>query len=149
MRVMALDVGERRIGVAVSDELGWLARTVTVIEQRDLEVDLDDIQALVAELGAELLVVGYPRSMSGEIGEQAQRMEEFVEQLQPVVGVPIVLWDERLTTFTATQILREQGVDARAQKKRIDAVAAAVILQDYLDAQAVQRRQSIDQEENG
>jgi len=141
MRVMALDVGERRIGVAVSDELGWLARTVTVIERHDLEVDLTAVQALVAELGAELLVVGYPRSMSGEIGEQAQRMERFVAQLQPVVGVPIVLWDERLSTFTATQILREQGVEARAQKKRVDAVAAAVILQDYLDAQVVQQRQ--------
>lgn len=137
-RVMALDVGERRIGVAVSDPLGILARGLTVVRRDTDEAAISQIRALIEEQDVGRLVVGLPRSMSGEVGPQARAVEAFVRQLEPVIDIPLEMWDERLTTVTAVRVLHERGQSAREQKKNIDAVAAAVILQDYLDAQRVQ-----------
>jgi len=133
---MALDLGERRIGVAISDPTRILARSLCVLERRSKKEDFTAIAELVREHGVDLVVVGHPRSLDGTIGPQARRVQRYADALAEVLPVPLILWDERLSTSTAEQLMIEAGRPARKRRKRIDAVAAAVILQDYLDAQA-------------
>jgi len=134
MIVLALDVGDRRIGVAVSDPSGMLARTVTTVERtgRDFGV----IAGLVERHAADRIVAGYPRNMNGSVGEQARKVETYVRGLAKHVSVPIELWDERLSSAEAERLMREAGRRPEERRRRIDAVAAAVILQRYLDADA-------------
>ena len=134
MRTLALDVGDRRVGVAVSDPLGMWARPLTVILRRSREEDYRAIAGLVEEYEVERVVVGHPLHMSGEVGAQARRVERYAAGLAEYLSVPVVLWDERLSTAEAEQVLREKGELSRRSRSRIDAVAAAVILQSYLDA---------------
>ena len=148
MRVLALDVGGRRIGVAISDPLQVLARSLKVLQRASMEEDLAAIAELVSEWNVVAIVVGHPRTMAGEVGPQAKVVEAFCEALRRVVDVPVILWDERLSTVTAARHLRERGISAQEQREWIDATAAAVILQDYLDAQA-QARQRFDEEDDG
>lgn len=143
MRVLALDVGERRVGVAVSDPLGLLARPVTVITRRSRQEDYCTIEELVAEYEASRVVVGHPLSMDGQVGPQAQRVERYAAGLAEKLSVPVVLWDERLSTAEAEQLMRESGETSRQIRGRVDAVAAAVILQSYLDA-VEERERTID-----
>lgn len=146
-RIMALDVGERRIGVAVSDPLQILARSHSVIQRGADESAVAQIRALIDEENVERLIVGFPRSLSGDVGPQAQAVEAFAKQIEAAVQVPLELWDERLSTVTAARILTERGQSAREQKKTIDAVSAAVILQGYLDAQQVRKSMMEDDED--
>ncbi len=134
MRILALDVGGRRIGVAVSDPLGVVARSLGVVDYKSTAEAVTAVADLVREWDVSTIVVGHPRSMDGTVGQQAREVEAFVAELEQAVDVPVVLWDERLTTVSAARFLHDQGLDARAQKGRIDAAAAAVILQDYLDS---------------
>ncbi len=134
-RILALDVGERRIGVAVSDEMGYLARSLITIERRSAAQALEALDALIHEWQPVAVVVGLPRNMDGSLGPQAERVVAFGRLLGERIAVPMVYWDERLSSVSAEDILRRQGVTSRDQKPRIDAVAAAVILQEYLDAQ--------------
>ncbi len=138
-RVLALDVGERRIGVAVSDEMSYLARSVATIKRRSVAQALDALDTLIQEWRPVAVIVGLPRHMDGSLGPQAERVMAFARLLQERIAVPIVYWDERLSSISAEDILRRQGVTSRDQKLRIDAVAAAVILQEYLDAQRQER----------
>jgi len=134
MRVLALDLGSKRIGVAVSDSCGTIASPLTVL-QRSGRVSLDHvrIKQLVDEEEAVLLVVGLPLSMDGSVGTAAKAAINEVRQLATVVGVPVETLDERRTTVTADQILIERGMKAPERRKVIDKVAAAVILQTWLD----------------
>jgi len=134
MRVLALDLGSKRIGVAVSDSSGTIASPLTVL-QRSGRVSLDHerIKRLVDEEEAVLLVVGLPLSMDGSVGTAAKAAINEVRQLATVVGVPVETLDERRTTVTADQILIERGMKAPERRKVIDKVAAAVILQTWLD----------------
>lgn len=134
-RVMALDLGERRIGVAISDPTRTLARSLGVLERRSRAEDFAAIAALVREHEVGLVVVGLPRSLDGKMGPQARRMKRYADALARALSVPLVLWDESFSTVTAAQLLIETRQAARKRRQRIDAVAAAVILQDYLDAQ--------------
>jgi len=134
-RVLALDVGQRRIGVAVSDVTGTLAVTAGVIQRKGLSRDLEAIRGLVARHGARIVVVGLPLSLSGGLGPQAQTVLAFVEVLRAGVAVPVDTWDERYTSVEAERALRAQGLKPRRVRQRIDEVAAAGILQEYLDAQ--------------
>ncbi len=134
MRILALDVGDRRVGVAVSDPLGLMARPLTVIVRRSREDDYREIARLAAEHEASLVVVGHPLSMSGEVGPQARRVERYAAGLAERLDVPLVLWDERLSTVEAEDRLRAAGRSFHEYRGRLDAVAAAVILQSYLDA---------------
>lgn len=131
---MALDVGGRRIGVAVSDPLGIIARSLEVIVRRTNESAIQRIGELAHEHDVGEIVIGFPRSLSGDIGPQAEAVKSFASQIEVAVDVPLVLWDERLSTVTAARLMRERGQSVRDSKANIDAVAAAVILQDYLDA---------------
>ena len=132
MRVLALDIGDRRVGVAVSDPSGKLARPVTTVKRtgRDFQVITD----LVAEHAVDRVVAGYPSNMDGSVGAQARRVESYVDGLRRHVSVPIELWDERLSSVEAERMMVEAGRSASYRRNRIDAVAAAVILQSYLDA---------------
>ena len=134
MRTLALDVGDRRVGVAVSDPLGMLARPLTVIVRRSRDDDYRAIARLVSENEVSLVVVGHPINMSGEAGPQARRVERYASGLAERLDVPLVLWDERLSTVEAEDRLRQAGASSREYRSRLDAVAAAVILQSYLDA---------------
>jgi putative Holliday junction resolvase len=133
MRVLGLDLGERRIGVALSDPSGWLASPLMVLRCKSREADLAAIEQLVQQHGVERVIVGYPRSLDGTVGPQAQRVEKTVAQIQKRLQVPVKLWDERLSTAQAERLIHEAG--KRVSRERIDAAAAAVILQSYLDTQ--------------
>lgn len=134
MRVLALDLGSRRIGVAVSDPKGVLASPVTVVARRgDRAAEHRAIVALVTEHEAERVVVGLPLSLDGSDGPAAVAARAEAVELSRAVGVPVELHDERLTTVTANRVLAEQGLDARARRRVVDQVAAAVLLQSWLE----------------
>lgn len=133
MIVVGLDVGRRRIGVAASDPTGFLASGVEVIQRASLDKDVEAVQRLVETLRAEQIVVGYPLSMAGEPGPQAEETARFVEALRGRASVPIVLWDERLSTLEADRRMQEAGVSGRKRRQRVDVAAATLILQSYLD----------------
>ena len=134
MRILGLDIGKRRIGVAVSDPLGLLARPVETVRSVSLNVDIARISELARELEAEVIVVGDPLHMSGEAGTMSSRAHKFGEALHEATGLPVEYCDERLTSVEAERILRDQGVSPRKVRHQIDAMAAAVILQSYLNA---------------
>ncbi len=140
MRLLALDLGERRIGVAVSDALGLIATPLTVIVRSSKAADFRQIDALVREYGAEALLVGHPLNADGSAGLAAQRVERYAVALEQALrdeglAVPLVLWDEYGTTQRAQEAMIASGRGARSRREGIDAVAAAIILQDYLDVQ--------------
>jgi putative Holliday junction resolvase len=134
MKVLALDIGKRRIGVAVSDELGLLARPLQTVQSVSLNVDVKRIVELAQELGAEMVVVGDPLHMSGDPSTMSNRARKFGETLQAASGLPVEYVDERLTSVEAERILLDQGVHPRKVREQIDAVAASVILQSYLNS---------------
>lgn len=134
MRIMGLDVGEKRIGIAVSDPLGWTAQGHSVLIRTTLQNDLERIQELCRQLDCQLLVVGLPRNMNGTLGPKAEEIQEFARSLQENTGLPITYWDERLTTRSAERVLLEADMSRRKRKQVIDKVAAVHILQGYLDA---------------
>ncbi|HAA09575.1 MAG: Holliday junction resolvase RuvX [Syntrophomonadaceae bacterium] len=134
MRIMGLDVGEKRIGVAISDPLGWTAQGHSVVQRSTLKNDLAKLKELCQQLECQLVVVGLPRNMNGTLGPKAEEIQEFVRHLHDVVSVPIEYWDERLTTRSAERVLLEADLSRRKRRKVIDKVAAVHILQNYLDA---------------
>jgi len=134
MSILALDVGTRRIGVAVSGPSHRLARSLTVIRVRNRQKSLEAVQKLVEQETATCVIVGYPLLMDGTVGAQARHAASFARQLARVLSVPVKLWDERLSTVQAQQALIEAGVSRKARKARLDAAAAAAILQSYLDS---------------
>lgn len=134
-RVMALDVGERRIGVALSDTTRVLATPLTTVRATPRAAAIERIAALVAQHEVADLVVGLPLTLSGLIGPQAQSVQAFVDDLRPAIAVPIHMLDERLTSVAAERMMLDLGVKPERRKARIDEVAASIILQDFLEAQ--------------
>ena len=133
-RTLALDIGEKRIGVAVGDETGTLARPLTTITRGSKRQDFERVARLVTEQNAGRVFAGYPRSLSGDEGPQAQRVRRYVETLAATLPVPVELWDERYTTVEATDRLHEAKRRRPRDRGQLDAAAAAITLQDYLDA---------------
>jgi putative Holliday junction resolvase len=131
---MALDVGGRRIGVALSDSTRILASPLTTLRAQPRERVLAEIAALVRSYEVTDVVVGLPLTLSGEIGPQAQVVQEFAEALQQALDVPVHQFDERLTTVAAERMMLDLGLKPEQRKARIDEVAASIILQDFLDA---------------
>ena len=137
MRVMGIDHGQARIGLALSDPTGLLAAPLQVLERRRrLKQDLKQIAKLVEEHGVSAIVVGMPFEMSGEVGKKAKEVRQFIRNLATHVEVPIHEWDERLTTVAADRALDTMEVRGGRRKELVDQMAAAVILQGYLDGQA-------------
>jgi len=134
MRILALDLGRRRIGVAVSDPSGMLVRSLGTIERSSRAQELAAIGELVERWEVKRIVVGYPRRLGGEAGPEARFAQAYAEALAKKLGLEVELWDERLSTFTAQHLLRERGIRGKEGRHQVDAVAAAVILEDYLEA---------------
>jgi len=139
-RIVGLDVGEARIGVALSDPLRLTAQPLLVLERETEEADLQRIQFLIDSHEAELVVVGMPVSLSGAEGPAYERMQKFVRALADALPVPVVTWDERLTTVEAQRRMRAAGEGEREQRGVVDKVAASIILQSYLDAHRREKR---------
>ena len=133
MRTLGLDVGEKRIGVALSDSEEILATALTVIERKSDDAALKSILALAAEHEVERIVVGLPISLDGRLGPQARRVQSFADALNERTVLPVVTWDERFSTSDAERVLMEAGLKRDKRKKRLDSVAAAFILQGYID----------------
>lgn len=132
MKVMAIDYGDARTGIAISDPTGLLAGYTTVIHSRSAQRVAEEVGALVKEHGVERLVMGYPKNMNGTEGPRAQLYQEFAELLRETVGMEVTLWDERRTTVDAHRILTETGNRGKKRKEKVDAVAASLILEGYL-----------------
>lgn len=132
-RVLGLDLGDARIGVAVSDDDRRIAVPVGTVHVGQPPGELKAIAALVTDHDATLVVVGHPRSMSGQVGERARHAETFAETLRGLLEVPVELHDERLSTVEAERGLRAAGLDGRRRRRHVDAAAASVILQSWLD----------------
>ncbi len=135
-RLLALDVGDRRIGVAVSDELGITAQGVSTIHRRSWAADLAEIARLAEHWDAGGVVVGLPLTLQGTVGPRTRIVQDFMTRLGRVVRVPIMTWDERFSTATVERVLIEADVSRAKRKLVIDKAAAVVILQDFLDARA-------------
>ncbi len=133
-RVMALDVGERRIGVALSDPTRALATPLTTIRAEPRATALKRIVTLIRDHEVTALVVGLPLTMSGDIGPQATLVQQFVDELRQVIEIPLYFVDERLTTVAAERMMIDLKLKPEQRKARIDEVAASIILQDFLDA---------------
>ena len=133
-RILALDVGDKRIGIAVSDETHLIATPHSVYTRVGYTPDVKHVQQLCRETEADLVVCGLPRNMDGSIGFQAEKVQAFAEKLTEA-GLTVVFQDERLSTVSAHQALIEGGMHREQRKGTVDKVAAAVILQQYLDAQ--------------
>ena len=140
MRIMAIDYGDARTGVAISDPTGLLAGFTTVIHSRRPEQVAAELAALAREHGAEELVLGFPRNMDGTEGPRAEKCREFAGLVEAACGIRPVLWDERRTTVEAHGILHAGGKKMKQHKKNVDAVAASLILEGYLTYKRTQLR---------
>lgn len=139
MRIMGLDYGSKTIGVAVSDPMGLTAQGLEIIrreEENKLRKSLRRIEELAKEYQVEEIVLGFPKNMNNTIGERAEKSLQLKETLERRLGLPVIMWDERLTTVEADRTLIEAGVRRENRKKYVDMIAAVFILQGYLDAKA-------------
>lgn len=137
MRIMGLDYGSRTVGVAVCDPLGITAQGIETITREDenkLRKTFRRIEELAEQYQVKKIVLGYPKNMNNSAGERAEKTEEFMAALERRTGLPVVLWDERLTTVAANRVLMESGVRRENRKDVIDKIAAVLILQGYLDS---------------
>ena len=137
MRVMGLDYGSKTVGVAISDPLGLTAQGIETIarkEENKLRQTLARIEALVKEYEVEKIVLGFPKNMNNTIGERAEKSLELKGKLERRIGIPVIMWDERLTTVEAERTLIESKVRREDRKKYVDKIAAVFILQGYLDS---------------
>jgi len=136
MRILAIDYGDKRMGVAISDPLGLTAQGVAVIGKGEtFEEDVKELKKIIKRFeGVDEIIVGLPKTLSGEIGIQAEKVLKFVEQLKAVFKIPINTWDERLTTVQAERTLAEAGLSSRKRRAVVDKSAATYILQSYMDS---------------
>ena len=135
MRILGMDYGDKRIGLAVSDLLQITAQSIGFYEQKNRKDDLKYFKSLVAEHEIKKIVMGLPLMMDGSKGLQAQKTEKFAEWLHKALGLPVVYWDERLTTKQAYSILHEQNIKHKAGKKHKDGLSAGIMLSGYLEYQ--------------
>jgi putative Holliday junction resolvase len=134
MRILALDIGARRVGVAVSDPLGWTAQGLpTLARESDAQL-IGALRGLVRELGVERVVIGLPKNMNGSLGPQARKALAFADALRAALALPVETWDERLTTVAARRSMAEGGLARRKRRGAVDRVAAQLILQGFLDS---------------
>lgn len=134
-RVLALDLGKKRIGLAVSDELGITAQGLKTLERTNIREDLARIAQLAAEKNVSLIVIGNPLHMSGREGRQAEYARDFGQRLEERSGIPVKFWDERLTTVAAQRVLRESGISIEKRARAVDQLSAVILLENYLDSQ--------------
>ena len=131
---MALDLGKRRIGLALSDELGITAQGLETLERTNIREDLARLKQMTSEHNVARILIGYPLHMSGAEGRQAEHAREFGARLLAATGLPIEFWDERLTTVEAQRVLRQSGISIEKRAKAVDRLAAVILLESYLDS---------------
>jgi putative Holliday junction resolvase len=134
--MMGLDYGDKTIGVAVSDEFGWTAQGIEVIRRRKPEDDLDRLRQIAKEYEVTSIVVGLPKNMNNTIGPRGELCIAFSDTLKDALQMPVMMWDERLTTVSAQRTLLEADVSRKKRKQVVDKMAAALILQNYLDSKS-------------
>ena len=134
MRILALDHGTRRIGVAVSDEMKMIASPMEYIPAEPMDKVIERLQQLVREKEVELILIGMPRNMDGTYGPATDKVKEFIAALQPHITTPVKTWDERLTSVMANRTLLQGNVRRDKRKQTVDKMAAAILLQSYLDS---------------
>ncbi|MCD8381860.1 MAG: Holliday junction resolvase RuvX [Clostridiales bacterium] len=132
MRILAIDYGDARTGVAISDALGMLAGYTTVIHSRDQDQVVESLKALIRDHQVEELVLGLPKNMNDTLGDRAEKSQALARRLREETGLPVTLWDERRTTVDAHRILSENGRHGKKRKNTVDAVAASLILEGFL-----------------
>lgn len=135
-RILSLDHGTKRIGVALSDELGWTAQPLETYQRRTLDADVQYIDRLVREHDVGEVLIGLPLRLNGEIGPAAQSVQAFVKRLEEVLTVPVITWDERMTTKSAEELLIAADVSRKKRKGAVDRIAAAILLQSYLESRS-------------
>ena len=148
MRIMGLDYGSKTVGVSVCDPLGLTAQgveTITRNEENKLRRTCRRIEELISQYEITAIVLGYPKNMDDSVGERAEKTEEFKELLERRTGLPVILWDERLTTVAADRAMEEAGIRREERKEHVDRLAAVFILQGYLDERA---RRPLEETEN-
>ena len=133
MRILGLDVGSKTIGVAVSDELSLTAQGLTTLKRKVLKQDIKQLLKVIEENGVEKVVVGLPKNMNGSLGPSAEMVISLIGELKKFVDLPVVTWDERLSTVAAQRVLLEADMSRKKRKRVVDKVAAIIILQGYLD----------------
>ena len=133
-RILALDLGKRRIGLALSDPLGITAQGLPNLERKNKRTDLDALAALAGEHNVGLVLLGNPLNMSGREGRQSGWVREFAEALEKRTGLPVRLWDERLTSVEANRVLRQSGIGIEKRAAAVDRLSAVILLQSYLDS---------------
>jgi putative Holliday junction resolvase len=134
MKVLGLDIGDKRIGIAISDELGYTAQGMRVLTRSTVDEDIEAIDELIKEQKATEIVVGLPKNMDGSLGEAAQKVMSFANKIEEALSVPVILWDERLTTAEATRLLVDADISRSKRRMVVDKLAAVLILQGYLDS---------------
>lgn len=134
MRIMGLDVGDKRIGIALSDLMGWTAQGLETLERINTKKDLQRLEEIVKENQVHKIVVGLPKNMNGTLGPQSEKVQKFAEGLKKRTNLEIIYWDERLSTVAAERSLIQADVSRKKRKTVIDKVAATYILQNYLDS---------------
>ncbi len=139
MKIMAVDLGQVRTGLAVSDPTEQLASPIGTITEKNTDKLLEKVAAAAREQGVQQLVVGHPRNMDGSRGESARRAETFAASLEKAAALPVVLWDERMTTVSAIGYLNQTDTRGKKRKAVVDTVAATIILQDYLDSRRMRQ----------
>lgn len=140
MKIMAVDFGDARTGLAVCDRTEFLASPIGVIQERNFEACIQKVAHMATQYEVHEIVVGYPKNMNGSIGPRAEKCELFAQKLKELVNLPVILWDERSTTVAAHNILNETNTRGKKRKAIIDSVAAVLILEGYL---ALRKNQSV------
>lgn len=133
MRILGLDVGQKTIGVAISDPLGFTAQGITTIRREKKSKDIEELKKICDEYKVETIVIGMPKNMNGTIGFAGEKIQEFAELIKEEIGIKIEFWDERLTTVAAHRAMLEADLSRGKRKKIVDKIAASYILQGYLD----------------
>lgn len=134
MRILGLDVGERTIGIAISDPLGYTAQGLTTIRRKNLKIDIEELKKICDEYSVESILMGFPKNMNGTIGPSGEKAIELSKILEEELHMPVRLWDERLTTVAAHKAMLEADLSRAKRKKIVDKIAAMYILQGYLDS---------------
>ena len=135
MRILGLDIGTKTIGIALSDELSLIAQGLFTLKRKGLQSDIRELEKLIEERSVERIVIGLPKNMTNTLGTSANMVLSFIEELAKSVDLPVVTWDERLSTVAAEKALLEADMSRKKRKRVIDTVAAQLILQGYLDCQ--------------
>jgi putative Holliday junction resolvase len=134
MRILGLDIGDRTIGVALSDPLGFTAQGITTIRRKNEEIDIKELKNICDEYNVDTIVSGLPKNMNGTLGPQSEKVLKFCEVIKENMNIPIKMWDERLTTVAAHKAMIEGDLSRNKRKKIVDKIAAIYILQGYLDS---------------